>query len=64
MISSDRDLILAIVNATLPKDDGSIIDEAVINQAIDFASKTPMLKSEITDEDKEKIRRIIHENHS
>ena len=64
MISSDRDLILAIVNATLPKDDGSIIDEAVINQAIDFASKTPMLKSEITDEDKEKIRRIIHETHS
>lgn len=64
MTSKDRDFILAIVNAMLPKDDGSVIDENKINQAIDYASKSPTISEDITDEDKEKIRRIIHETHS
>ena len=65
MTSSDRDYILAIVNASLPKDDGAnAIDEKTIDQAIDFASNAPHLSSRITDEDKEMLRKIIHETHS
>lgn len=64
MTQDEKDLIVSIVNKMLPKDSGDILDEKLIDEYIDSAAQLPVITSSMADEDKDDIRKKIHETHS
>ena len=51
-----------LVNTALPDDDGTVIDEKVINDYIEQFAALPIF-ADITEADKDYVRRYLHESH-